>query len=290
MAAAKEIMPPMIKQAGTRRKPDIMALSHRSRTVRFLAFRLLAFCLAAFFVAPVQAAQLTQFSTIDALMSGVYDGPFTIGEVRRAGDFGLGTFNALDGEMVLDHGTVYQVRADGSVHRMGDGERTPFAAVARFKPEQVIEVPAGLGLEELERFLDQRLPSANLFYAVRIDGEFRSLKARSVPRQQRPYPPLAEAAKQQAVFDFGPVQGAVLGFCSPPFVTGVNVPGYHLHFLTNDRKAGGHVLDFRIEKATLSWQMLDDFRMRLPTEGDFTGADLARDRQQELNQVERHGR
>jgi acetolactate decarboxylase len=260
-----------------------MILSHRSRTVRFF----LALCLAALSAVPAAAAQLTQFSTIDALMSGVYDGPFTLREVKRHGDFGLGTFNGLDGEMVLHQGTVYQVRADGSVHRMGDGERTPFAAVTRFKPEHSMAVPAGLGLEELERFLDERLPSANLFYAVRIEGEFRSLKARSVPRQQRPYPPLAEAAKQQAVFDFGPVKGTVLGFRSPPFVKGVNVPGYHLHFLQSDRKAGGHVLDFRIERATLSWQVLDDFRMRLPKDEGFAGADLARDRQQELNQVER---
>lgn len=244
--------------------------------MRSLIFRLLALCVAALFSASAPAAQLTQLSTIDALMSGVYDGAFTIGDVKRYGDFGLGTFNALDGEMVVEKGVVYQVRADGSVHRMGSRERTPFAEVTRFKPQHTVEIPAGLGLVELEQFLDARLPTANLFYAVRIDGTFRSLKARSVPRQQRPYPPLAEAAKQQAVFDFDQARGVVLGFRSPPFAKGVGVPGYHLHFLSADHKAGGHVLDFRIERATLSWQALDDFRLLLPKDHDFAAADLAR--------------
>lgn len=255
--------------------------------MRSLVLRLLVSWLALLCVAPAMAAQLIQLSPIDALMSGVYDGPFTVGEVRRHGDFGLGTFNALDGEMVVDRGVVYQVRADGSVHRMDDREHTPFAEVTHFEPEHVVEIPAGLGLAELEQFLDARLPTPNLYYAVRIEGVFRSLKARSVPRQQRPYPPLAEAAKQQAVFDFESARGVVLGFRSPPFVKGIGVPGYHLHFLSADHKAGGHVLDFRIERATLSWQALDDFRMLLPKDKDFAAADLARDREKELNRVER---
>lgn len=266
----------------------IMPFSIWSRSVRSVLLRFLALCFAALCAAPISAAQLTQLSTIDALMSGVYDGPFTIGEVKRLGDFGLGTFNALDGEMVLDKGVVYQVRGDGSVHPMRNSEHTPFALVTRFKPEHSVELPAGIGLAELEQFLDARLPGVNRFYAVRIEGLFHSLKARSVPRQQRPYLPLAEAAKQQAVFDFGEVRGTVLGFRSPPFVKGVGVPGYHLHFLRADRRAGGHVLDFQIEKAVLFWQALDDFRLLLPKDDEFSAADLARDREKELNQVERN--
>jgi acetolactate decarboxylase len=259
----------------------------RSRCLRPSHVKLILLLLAALWVFPAVAGRIVQFSPIDALMDGVYDGDFTVGELKRHGDFGLGTFNALDGEMVVEQGVVYQVRSDGSVHRMADGEHTPFAVVASFKPEHKLDIPAGLTMDELERFLDARLPSANLFYAVRLEGTFRSLKARSVPRQHRPYPPLAEAAKQQAVFDFEQVPGVVLGFRSPPFVKGLNVPGYHLHFLRADRKAGGHVLDFRVERAVLAWQALDDFRLLLPKGGDFAGADLARDREQELNQVER---
>ncbi|MGD9788118.1 MAG: acetolactate decarboxylase [Sulfuricellaceae bacterium] len=233
------------------------------------------------------AGRIVQFAPIDALLSGVYDGAYTVGEVKRYGDFGLGTFDALDGEMVVDRGVVYQVRSDGSVHAMANDARTPFAVVTFFRPEHRLDVPRGLTMKDVEDFIDAALPSANLFYAVRLEGTFRSLTARSVPRQQRPYPPLVEAAKQQAVFDFEQVPGVVLGFRSPPFVKGLNVPGYHLHFLRADRKAGGHVLDFRVERAALSWQALDDFRLFLPGGGDFTRADLGRDREPELNQVER---
>jgi len=255
--------------------------------MRASRFRLIFILLTVLWALPAAAGRIVQFTPIDALLSGIYDGPFTVGEVKRHGDFGLGTFDALDGEMVVDHGVVYQVRSDGSVHVMANKVHTPFAVVTYFKAERHLDVPSGLTMKEAEAFIDSSLPSPNLFYAVRLEGTFRSLKARSVPRQQRPYPPLVEAAKQQAVFDFEQVPGVVLGFRSPTFVKGLNVPGYHLHFLRADHKAGGHVLDFRVERAKLSWQALDDFRLLLPGGGDFTRADLARDREKELNQVER---
>lgn len=255
--------------------------------VRAFHFKLILLLLTAWWALPAAAGKMVQFAPIDALLSGVYDGPYTVGEVKRHGDFGIGTFDALDGEMVVDRGVVYQVRADGSVRAMADDVHTPFAVVAFFRPERHLDVPRGLAMKDVEAFIDAALPSANLFYAVRLEGTFRRLKARSVPRQQRPYPPLAEAAKQQAVFDFEQVPGVALGFRSPPFIKGVNVPGYHLHFLRADRKAGGHVLDFRVERVTLSWQALDDFRLLLPGNGEFARADLGRDREKELNQVER---
>ena len=134
--------------------------------------------------------------------------------------------------------------------------------------------------------LDRALPSSNLFYAVRADGEFAYVKTRSVPKQQKPYRPLVDVAKNQAVFEFHRVKGTLVGFRCPPFVKGINVPGYHFHFLTDDRKGGGHVLDLRVIGLDVALDPSDSIYMTLPQGADFYKSDLSVDRQQELHRVE----
>ena len=230
---------------------------------------------------------LTQISTIDALMSGVYDGDTTIGSLKDKGDFGLGTFNNLDGEMVLLDGRFYRVTASGSVEEPGPDTGTPFAAVTFFDADRTIPLDKGIDFRQFTAKTDRLLPTPNIFYAVKITGTFETVKARSVARQTSPYRPLEEVVKSQALFDFANVEGTIVGFRCPPFVKGVNVPGYHLHFLTADRKAGGHVLDFRVLKATLEIDYTNRFILVLPSDESFYAADLSPDRDKALKAVEK---
>lgn len=228
-----------------------------------------------------------QTSTIDALMAGVYDGDVTLCELRKQGDFGIGTFDNLDGEMILLDGEFHQVKADGKVvpPRL-DGE-TPFAAVCFFRPEKTVAIHEGANLQDVEDRIDQEAPNQNLFHALRIDGHFKSMRTRSVPAQKRPFPPLKKVAATQPVFDMENIAGTVLGFRCPPFVSGVNVPGYHLHFISQDRSRGGHVLAFEMVTGTAQVDRLDRFVLQLPATDDFATADLSRDRRQDLNGVEK---
>lgn len=236
--------------------------------------------------AMAQRDTLLQVSTIDALLSGLYDGTTTIGALQAGGDFGIGTFDGLNGEMVLVDGNVFRVRSDGVAELVAPDETTPFAAVTWFEEDRRIKVPAGMDFSAFKQWLDDRLPSLNQFYALRIEGRFLAMKTRSVPRQHKPYPPLAEVAKHQPEFEFSHVEGVVVGFRSPAFVKGIGVPGYHLHFLTADRKAGGHILAFTVDKAQLRIDQTDAFLLRLPQTADFSGVDLRRDRSAELHRVE----
>lgn len=230
---------------------------------------------------------LYQASTIDALLAGTYDGDLALRDLRRQGDFGIGTYDRLDGEMVLLDGTFHQVKADGKVYAPDlDGE-TPFAAVCAFRPEKTVPVPPGADLEAVAALLDRAAPNANQFCAIRIEGYFKSMRTRSVPAQQRPFPPLKEITPTQPVFDLESVAGTVVGFRCPPFAAGVNVPGYHLHFLSRDRSQGGHVLAFELASGTAQVDVLDRFVMQLPGTEDFATVDLARDRQHELQGVEK---
>ena len=230
---------------------------------------------------------LYQVSTIDALLAGTYDGDLPLEELRQQGDFGIGTYDNLDGEIVLLGGVFYQLKASGKVVPPDPRGETPFAAVCAFRPDRTVAVPPGSDLATVEQWLDREVPPRNGFCAIRIDGTFKTMRTRSVPAQERPYPPLKDVAATQPVFDFENVAGTIVGFRCPPYVAGVNVPGYHLHFLSQDGAKGGHILGFELVTGTAQVDELDRFVLQLPGTDDFANVDLARDRQRELTGVEK---
>jgi acetolactate decarboxylase len=230
---------------------------------------------------------LYQISTIDALLRGVYDGVLPVSELETHGDFGIGTFDGLEGEMLALDGNYYQIKTDGIAYPVSGETTTPFATVTYFEADENFRIEEPANLTELEAFLDLNLPSKNLFYAVRIDGNFSYIKARSVPRQEKPYPELADAVSDQTVFEFENISGTLVGFRTPEYAKGVNVPGYHLHFITSDRSAGGHVLDLEMEKGDAAFDITREFLMELPASGDFYNVELGQDLQGDLEKVEK---
>lgn len=235
-----------------------------------------------------QPGKLTQVSTIDALLAGSYDGQMTIAELAEYGDFGLGTWHGLDGEMVVYQGNFYQVRADGKVYRPGPQATTPFAAVLHFEPNRTTTIPAGTDFAALSAAVDRAAPNQNLFCAIRVHGRLKSLHTRSVPRQRKPYPPLAEVTRHQPEFRFQDVNATIIGLRCPAYVKGIGVTGYHLHAITDDGQAGGHILGFEFaEGAQVDIEVTNEFYLILPADkSDFATLDLSRDRSQELHEVE----
>ncbi len=229
----------------------------------------------------------TQVSTIDAILNGIYDGVISYGELKEYGDFGIGTFQGLDGEMIALDGDFYQIKADGVAYAVSDCLTTPFAQMVFFDIDERIDLSDDITYENLDEQIDSSLPTENIFYAIRIEGRFDYIKTRSVPGQTKPYPPLVEVTANQPTFEFNNVEGTIVGFRSPPYMDGVGVPGYHLHFLTEDAKAGGHILEIDVSEATAYLDYTPDFFMILPGEGsDFYQVDLSKDRGEELEQAE----
>ncbi len=248
---------------------------------RFFAF------LTCFLPACLFAGTVTQWSTIDALLEGLYDGVATLGELREAGDFGLGTFHRLDGEMVVLDGTVYQIDSTGQVHRPDDSLTTPFAAVAFFEADYRLKIPAGSSLKELETLIDEAAPSANYFYGIRIHGEFELVRTRSVPPQDEPYPLLIEVVADQPVFDIQKTTGTLVGLWCPEFVKGINVTGHHFHYIDDERSSGGHVLAAETASDMVAEiAILRNFSLRLPEGRAFREVSLGADRREELEAVE----
>lgn len=191
---------------------------------------------------PMDRDVLYQVSALELLSNGSYDGITTAGNLKQHGDFGLGTFDRLDGEAIVLDGVIYQATADGAVHVMNDTTTIPFAAVTYFDPDMSVRVDGPNNFSTLTAALDDRLPSKNVFYAVRVHDTFPYVKARSVPAQNKPYPPLTDVIKNQSVFELYNVTGTIVGVYSPGYTNGVEFPGYHFHFIDDDHRSGGHVL------------------------------------------------
>jgi acetolactate decarboxylase len=238
-------------------------------------------------VVPEDRETLYQVSTIDALMLGVYDGVQPVGEIKKHGDFGIGTFNALEGEMIMLGGIVYQAKSDGILYAIADNTTTPFATVTYFEPDIRVTTGRSMNFSVFSTVMSDRLPSQNMIYGVRMHGTFPHMKVRSIPAQQKPYPMLTDAAKSQSVYTYADSTGTIVGFYTPVFFKGLNVAGYHLHFISDDRQTGGHILDFTVPgNTTVEYDITPGFEMQLPTSGTFTGLDLSQDLSEGRAQVE----
>jgi acetolactate decarboxylase len=210
-----------------------------------------------------------------ALLDGIYDGDVTIAELLTHGDFGLGTFNQLDGEMVILDGTCYHLRGDGSVTLASGQDKTPFASVLWFRPDKTITVTDPTDRAALIALIDKVIPSPNLTYALRVSGSFARVRTRTVMAQRAPYPPLTEATAHEPITDLEGVAGTLAGFRSPAYEQGISVAGYHLHFLTQDRDQGGHALDFALVHAEVAICTVSELHLSLPRTAPFLSADLS---------------
>jgi acetolactate decarboxylase len=207
---------------------------------------------------------LFQASTIGALLDGAYDGDLSFAELAGQGDLGLGTLNGLDGEMIALDGGFYRADVEGRVNPVAPGERTPFAVVTRFEPTIETEIGGPLSHRDLLARLDELIPEGTASCAVRLDGAFELVRARSVPRQQPPYRPLTEVVAEQHEFELAGVEGTMLGFRFPSYVEGIEVAGYHLHFIDAARERGGHVLDSHSGRLRARLDPSDDLHVELP--------------------------
>jgi len=204
-----------------------------------------------------------QESTIGQLDDGEMEGLLSMGELKKHGNFGLGTFDGLDGEMVGIDGEFFQVDYQGAANIVNDEIKTPFAMVTFFESDKSIQFTGEYDYQLLKKTIDGSLPSKDIIYAIKITGEFQFVKTRSVPKQQKPYPSLKEVVKQQKIFDFNNIKGTAVGFWVPRYMKNINVPGYHFHFITEDKKAGGHLLECKITNPTIHIDFKTDLYLSL---------------------------
>lgn len=226
-----------------------------------------------------------QVSTATALVEGIYQGAVRIGVLREHGDLGLGTFENLEGEMVIVDGHFFQVRCDGSVREVDDGVLSPFAVITQFAPDPAVTLNQCPDMGHLTARFDGLRHSDNVFFALRVDGQFDYVHTRAMCRTKEGVP-LVQAAAVQPEFEFHDIKGTLVGFWTPVYAKTLNVPGYHLHFVSDDRTRGGHLLQCSGSNLRLQIQREGDYHIALPETEDFLKADLRRDPAADLAQAE----
>ena len=227
---------------------------------------------------PVAEHVALQAGTLEALMAGGYEGDATLGELLRIGTQGIGTVQSLDGELIVIDGRAFAIRHDGRVDELAPSTRTPFAVVTRFAPTIEFEVDGPLTLSELRAEIDGRTIDAPIV-AIRIDGSVCDLRLRSVARQDPPYRTLSEVVDDQSEWSVPSASGTLVGFRFPDSTAGVEVPGHHLHFLSDDLTIGGHVIDITVIEGRVHLDPERDLHVELP-EGMSLGTPGAADRSQ----------
>jgi acetolactate decarboxylase len=175
----------------------------------------------------------------------------------------------------------------GTVHELDPDTRTPFAVVGSMNDPRSRPLDAGTRYDDLKKIVDHRISSPNYIFTIRVDGTFDAITVRSVPRQEPPYRRLTEVIKNQRTFEYSNVEGTLVGFRFPGYMKRLNAEGYHLHFLSDDRTKGGHVLEFTTGDVELSIERERSLKLILPGHDQFSETDLSEHRSREVREVEK---
>ncbi len=234
---------------------------------------------------------LYQVSLLQGMTYGDYSGSVSLKELKQHGDTGIGTFDGLNGELIMLDGEVYRAAGDGTVEAVSEDETSPFSVVTYMDADdskRLMEIPDYTALSgELDRLVEEK--GKNRFYMIRIDGLFREMNVRSVPMQMEPYKRLVEVLEQQQTFfDYKNIEGTVVGLYCPPYMSYLNAVGWHMHFISKDRTKGGHVLGVNIADAVLTLDDTDSFQLRLPQNEKFDRFDLTVDQSKDIEKVEKN--
>ncbi len=206
---------------------------------------------------------LFQLAAFNTFSTGAYTGTMSYSELEKHGDFGIGTFDGLDGEMIALDGVFYQIPSSGAPRQADADQKAPYATVTFFEADKTFTV-AGLNYTGLKAYLDSQLPSKEAIYAIKVSGTYDYAQTRSPQKQVQPYPEINEALKTQSVFNLTSVSASAVGFWFPKSMDGVDYAGYHLHLITDDHTAGGHLLDCIINNATVQVDVINEYNLVLP--------------------------
>jgi acetolactate decarboxylase len=200
-----------------------------------------------------------------AFKTGLYDGITRIRDAKEHGNFGVGQFAALDGELIVSDGCFYRARADGSVGLADEADELCFAQLCYYEPHQHWDAPADLDDRSFGAFLSEKLTFRNSFCAFRIIGVFAAVVPTAPPAMTKPYPKFDAVPALRKSFPVSNIKGCMVGYYSPAFEAEDGIPGYHFHFISDDRLSGGHVTSFALASGQVDATRINELILTLPT-------------------------
>ena len=238
----------------------------------------------------MKSNKIYQVSTLQALALGYTRPVVTVQELLEHGDTGLGTFENVDGEMVILDGVCYQAKQDGSIVRSEDSAGVPFAVSGFVKDGEKFKIDAKQNLDDIKLALTLKIDedfSLNSIHIARIDGFFDLIHARAGAPYRSQHITLKEIlSKTQKDFSFERLYGTLVCVYYPDYMDGINASGWHMHFLSEDRKLGGHVFEASMSSGECQLQKMDRIDIQLPREAAFDTYSLKEASNKEIEEVE----
>lgn len=221
---------------------------------------------------------LYQYGTLALLVPGLFEGTLQLKDLLKHGDTGIGTGDGLDGELIVKDGVAYKVDGNGDIKKLDGDFTVPFADVHFADYQPLVSVKETITPDNLESTILSRKKWSNVFFSIRAHGTFSQVTTRSINRQEKPYPPLVDCARNQHEFHADRITGTILGYYSPQLFNGAAVGGLHLHFIADDLSIGGHLLDFAMQDGEIAVQKFDQLEQKFPTQSDdFMQHDFSKD-------------
>jgi acetolactate decarboxylase len=216
-----------------------------------------------------------QYNIWWGFVNKVFDGDLTVKELKARGSIGLGSYTQLDGELVMLDGIPYRIREDGSVSIPADSDSIVYVDAAFFEPESTFNIEERVNFDSLRRRINSQLPTQNNFYAFVIKGDFSYMKCGGLSRQEKPYTEgLDVLIPARPVFERENFRGTMIGFFCPEFIGNINVTGYHMHFISEDKQFGGHVMEFSASNLSIEVDPLLEYHFTLPESDDFSNVSM----------------
>lgn len=229
-----------------------------------------------------------QVALLQSLAMGYFDGSISVKNLKMHGDTGIGTFEGLDGEMIVLDGVVYRANRDCKINVVDDKVLVPFSNVTFFDKDfsvKLLDVHNKAALEKIFNELVDR-NGRNSFYMVKVPAEFNSILVRSESGAKEPYPTLVEALKTQNEITPKNIKGTIVGLYCPDFMSSLNSTGWHFHFISDDKKIGGHVLELDLKSGEALFDKTDSFRMDLPKKENFHALNFKQDMKEDIRKAE----
>ena len=239
---------------------------------------------------PNHSKKMFQVSTLQALMLGYTKSVISVSELLKHGDIGLGTFEDVAGEMIVLDARCYQAKSDGSVCEADKETGIPFCAVSFMEKQREVELKNVTGIDQLKQFLDMSIDEAfslNSMHIIRVDGLFNKVSARSVDALKAQHMELKTILeKNQQTFGFENIKGTLVCIYFPDYMDGINAPGWHLHFISDDRKHGGHVFDINLQQGTAAFCKITSIEIKFPETAEFDTYALKEVSKQDIKEIE----
>ncbi|WP_299554192.1 acetolactate decarboxylase [Seonamhaeicola sp.] len=220
-----------------------------------------------------------QYSIWFAFVNKVFDGSLTVKELKTHGNVGLGSFDFLDGELVMLDGVPYRIRENGEISVGQDHDEIVYADAAFFDKEEGFTIEETIKFSDLASKLDAKKKSPHYFYIYKVHGTFKYIKLGGVPKVARPFTDgLDVLIPNRPVFETENIAGTLVGFYCPDYIGNINAKGHHFHFISDDKKWGGHVMDFESSgPLEVQSDAKTKYQFDLPVSTEFENVDLSKE-------------